>query len=137
MVREKLLRRAALVAFTLSIVASAAACGPGTPLKVATIQTGRSLNSDNSVGNHTTRFRPQDTMFVAILTDGAGSGTFVARWTYAGRLVSEDTRKVSYPDGAATEFHIQNSSGFPPGDYAVEILLDGKSIGTRTLRVEK
>ncbi|HLG57230.1 MAG TPA: hypothetical protein VI485_17955 [Vicinamibacterales bacterium] len=136
MVREKLLRRAALVAFTL-IVASAAACRPSTPLKVATIQTGRSLNSDNSVGNHTTRFRPQDTMFVAILTDGAGSGTFVARWTYAGRQVSEDVKKVSYGDGAATEFHIKNSSGFPPGEYAVEILLDGKSIGSRTLRVEK
>jgi hypothetical protein len=44
---------------------------------------------------------------------------------------------VSYRDSAATEFHITNSSGFPPGDYSVEILLDGKSVETRSLKVEK
>ena len=44
---------------------------------------------------------------------------------------------MSYRDSAATEFHITNSSGFPPGDYSVEILLDGKSVETRNLRVEK
>jgi hypothetical protein len=51
--------------------------------------------------------------------------------------VSEESRDVSYRDHAATEFHIQNSSGFPPGEYSVEILVDGKSFATRTLRVER
>ena len=55
----------------------------------------------------------------------------------AGRIVSEDTKNVSYRDSAATEFHITNSSGFPAGDYAVEILLDGKPVETRNLRVDK
>jgi hypothetical protein len=124
------------IVLTAALLVSVA-CNPRGPLKVETIQTGRTLNSDNSVGNHTTRFRPGDTIFVAVLTQGSGAGTFVARWTYAGRAVSEDTKKVSYADSAATEFHITNSSGFPPGDYAVELLLDGMSIGTRNLRVEK
>ena len=48
-----------------------------------------------------------------------------------GRLVSEETRNVSYRDHAATEFHIQNSSGFPDGEYTVEILVDGQSFATR------
>ena len=121
----------------LVVFASAVACRPSGPLKVATIQTGRTLNSDNSVGIHTTRFKPDDTMFAAVLTEGRGAGTFVARWTYAGRPVGENTRKVSYGSRAATEFHIQNSGGLPAGDYTVEILLDGTSIGTRNLRVEK
>jgi hypothetical protein len=148
MVRKKLLtrRRACgasarqarfgLLALTL-LIAVTVACRPGGPLKVATIQTGKSLNSDRSVGIHTTRFKPNDTLYAAVLTEGPGAGTFVARWTYGGRLVSEDTRKVSYGDSAATEFHIQSSGGFPAGDYAVELLLDGTSIGTRNLRVEK
>ena len=135
MVREKLLRFAAIVALVLALVS--AACQPRGPLKVSTIQTGKSLNSDNSVGAHTTRFRGQDTLYVAVLTEGPGAGTLTARWTYVGRLVSEDSRTVSYGDSAATEFHIKNSSGFPPGDYAVEILLDGKPVETRNLRVEK
>ena len=128
-------RRTLLVATAFLVFG--AACGPGAPLRVTTIQTGRSLNSDNSVGNHTTRFKPDDTMFASVLTDGPGSGTIGVRWRYAGRLVSEETRDVSYRDHAATEFHIQNSSGFPPGEYSVEILVDGKPFATRTLRVEK
>jgi hypothetical protein len=135
MVREKLLRRTAIVALALAAVV--AGCQPRGPLKVATIQTGKSLNSDDSIGEHTTRFRGQDTLYVAVLTEGPGAGTLTARWTYVGRLVSEDSRTVSYGDSAATEFHIKNSSGFPPGDYAVEILLDGKPVETRNLRVEK
>jgi hypothetical protein len=113
------------------------ACQPSGPLRVTTIQTGRSLNSDRSVGNHTTRFKPDDTMFAAVLTDGPGSGTIAVRWRYAGRLVSEESKTVSYRDHAATEFHIQNSSGFPAGEYSVEILVDGKPFATRSLRVER
>lgn len=115
----------------------AAGCRPSGPLRVTTIQTGKSLNSDKSVGNHTTRFKPDDTMFASVLTDGPGSGTIGVRWRYSGRLVSEETRNVSYRDHAATEFHIQNSSGFPDGEYTVEILVDGQSFATRSLRVEK
>ncbi|HEU4693647.1 MAG TPA: hypothetical protein VFS23_35025 [Vicinamibacterales bacterium] len=124
------------IALIVSVVA-ASACRPSGPLRVTTLQTGRSLNSDKSVGNHTTRFKPDDTMFVSVLTDGPGAGTITARWRYAGRLVSEEAREVSYRDHAATEFHIQNSSGFPPGEYSVEIEVDGKPFATRTLRVDK
>ncbi len=126
-----------LVIALVASVLTAAACRPSGPLRVTTIQTGRSLNSDKSVGNHTTRFKPDDTMFVSVLTDGPGAGTITARWRYSGRLVSEESRDVSYRDHAATEFHIQNSSGFPPGEYSVEIEVDGKPFATRSLRVDK
>jgi hypothetical protein len=133
MVRKKLL----VAALFFSALLLTVGCGPSGPLKVKTIQTGRSLNSDNSVGLLTQRFRPDQSIYVAVLTDGPGKGTLTAKWTYAGRTVSEDTKKVSYRDSAATEFHITNSSGFPPGDYSVEILLDGKPVETRSLKVEK
>ena len=114
-----------------------AACRSNEPLRVNTIQLGRGLNPDNTVTGHTTRFKPTDTIYVSVLTDAAGSGTLTARWTFAGRVVSEPEKRVSYRGAAATEFHIQNSGGFPPGDYKVEILLDGQSIGSREFRVEK
>jgi hypothetical protein len=56
---------------------------------VTTIQVGRSLNSDKSVGAHTTQFKPNDTIYVAVLTDATGTGKITARWTYGGRPVSE------------------------------------------------
>lgn len=119
------------------LVCTVAACRSNDPLRVNTIQLGRGLNPDNTVSGHTTRFKPNDTIYVAVLTDNAGSGTVAARWTFAGRVVSEPQKQVSYRGAAATEFHIQNSSGFPAGDYQVEILLDGKPIGTREFRVDK
>ena len=134
---SQLIRTLILAATLIVSGLVAVACGPSGPLRVTTIQTGKSLNSDKSVGNHTTRFKPDDTMFASVLTDGPGSGTIGARWRFAGRLVSEETKNVSYRDHAATEFHIQNSSGFPAGDYSVEILVDGQSFATRALRVEK
>ena len=129
-----MVRKELLAAVLLSVLA---ACGPGRPLELETIQTGKSLNSDNSVGNHTTRFRPNDTMNVAILTKGAGSGKIGVRWTLGGRVVNEESRDVSYRDSAATEFHLKYPSGLPPGDYTVDVLIDGKSVGMRNLKVEK
>ena len=107
------------------------------PLHVRTIQIGKTLNSDNSVGTITSQFRPTDTIYVAVLTDASGHSDVTARWTYVGRPVSEDTKNVSYRGEAATEFHIQNSGGFPEGDYKVELLVDGKPVGEREFRVVK
>jgi hypothetical protein len=112
-----------------------AACARG-PLTVETIQIGRSLNSDNSVAAHTTRFKPKDTMYASVITRARGAGTLTAKWMFGGRVVSDQKKDVSYNERAATEFHFSAADGFPPGEYSVEILLDGKPVDTRTMRVE-
>jgi hypothetical protein len=119
-----------------AIVVAAGACSRQ-PLHVSTIQVGRSLNSDNSVGAHTMQFKPSDTIYVAVLTDATGSGKITARWTYSGRPVSDETKSVSYRGEAATEFHMENSGGFPPGDYRVEILVDDQKVGERDFKVAR
>ena len=129
-----MMRRAAL---TVLLTIAAVGCGPTEPLRVDTIQLGRSLNPDNSVGTHTSTFKPLDTMYVSVLTPEKGRGKIGVRWTYEGRLVSDPSKDVSYKGPAATEFHIQNSSGFPPGNYSVEVFLDGTSVGKRDYRVEQ
>ena len=111
------------------------ACRSGQPLKVETVQVGRTLNSDKSVGTITTRFKPTDTMYVAVLTS-RGSGTIEARWSVSGRVINEAKKDVSTIEPAATAFRFQTADGFRVGDYTVEIFVDGKSVGTRNLRVE-
>jgi hypothetical protein len=118
------------------LFACLAGCGLGQALHVTTLQLGRSLNTDATVAAHTTRFAPGDTVYVSVLTTGAGSGTIGVRWTYAGRVMGEPKKPVSYRDDAATEFHLQSAGGFPVGDYTVEAFLDGQSVGSRTFRVE-
>ena len=114
--------------------ALAAACGGN--LAATGIQVGKSLNSDNSIGVLATTFKRNDTIYAAVLTDGSGRGTISARFSYGGRVISEPEKRVSYRGSAATEFHIEYSGGFPPGDYDIELFLDGKSVGMRRVRVE-
>ena len=132
----RMLPRRVLVATILLAVAVVGACGPSEPLRIATLQLGKSLNPDNSVGTHTTRFKPDDTVYVSLLSDDPGYGTVTVRWLLNGQVVSEAKRDVSYTRAAATEFHLQNSGGFPHGSYRVEILINGQPAGTREFRVE-
>jgi hypothetical protein len=113
------------------------ACGPGEPLQLDTIQLGRALSADNRIGSHTTVFRPDDTIYVSVLTTATGAGTVGVRWMFGERLISEPSREVSYKGAAATEFHIQNSGGFPEGNYSVEAFIDGVSVGRRTFTVAR
>lgn len=113
------------------------ACGSQAPLRVDTIQLGRSINPDGTVAAHTTQFKPTDTIYVSILTANTGAGTVGVRWTYAGRLVGEPSRQVKYTGPAATEFHLANSGGFPAGAYKVEAFIDGQPVGERAFHVEQ
>jgi hypothetical protein len=124
--------------FTVVLVCLAfGACRSNAPLEASTIQVGRAISSDNQVGSHTTVFRPDDTIYVSVLTTATGSGKISVRWMFGDRLISEPSKDVSYKGAAATEFHIQNSGGFPEGKYSVEAFLDGASVGKRTFVVEK
>jgi len=122
------------VAFALLVLV--AACGPNEPLKVSAVQTGKSLNSDNSIAVHAATFRPKDTMYVAVLTDARGAGKITVRWKLGSQVLQELTREVSYNDQAATDFRFQAADGFPAGTYTIEVLLDGQSVNTTTVRVE-
>jgi hypothetical protein len=122
--------------FTACVLVIIAVClaSCGSDLRVTSIQLGRSLNADDTVAAHTTTFRPDETVYAAVITAGTGSGTIGVRWTYAGRVVGEPKKEVR--GAGATEFHLQNAGGFPPGDYTVEAFLDGQSAGSRTFKVE-
>ena len=106
-------------------------------LRVTTIQLGSSVNADETVARSTTRFTPDETVYISIHTAGVGSGKLGVRWRLGTRVLSERTEQVSFRDVAATEFHLQSAGGFPLGDYEVDALLNGQPVGTRSFRVEK
>jgi hypothetical protein len=128
--------RALCTALLLVVAASAASgCRPGGPIRIASVQLGRALNTDNSVGVHTTQFKPNDTFYVAVLTEEPGASTLTVQWRLNGQVVSESSKDVSYMRPAATEFHLQNSGGFPAGQYRVDVIVDGILAESREFRV--
>jgi hypothetical protein len=118
----------------LILLAGAAGCA-NAPLTLANIQVGRSLNPDRSIASITTLFKPSETIYVSVQTTEAGSGTVGVKWLFGTQVIDEPSKPVSYDGPASTEFHMQNSGGFPAGDYSVEIFLDGKSVGKRVFKV--
>ena len=117
----------------LVMVMTAACSGP---LELANIQIGRSLNQDGSVASITTLFKPSETVYVSVQT-GAGKGVIGVKWKFGNKVVAEPTKTVDYNTGPkSTEFHLQNSGGFPPGDYSVDVLIDGVQVGSRNFKVE-
>ena len=117
--------------FAFAVVA--AACSD--PLALANIQVGRSLNIDNSIAAPTTTFKPGETVYVSIHTTARGKGTIGVRWKYRDKVIDEPTKQVSTDGAKATEFHLQNSGGFPTGPYQVDILVDGTLTESRHFRV--
>jgi hypothetical protein len=105
---------------------------------VTDIDVGRSVSADKTISEKTDSFRPADTFYVSVVTDGSGpSATLTARWTYEdGQVVDESTQNLAPTGGtAATEFHLSKPDGWPAGGYKVEVLLNGTSAGTRDFRV--
>jgi hypothetical protein len=129
------MKAAALRWCALFALVALVGCSKG-PLKVSSVQLGKSINPDGSVNAHTAGFKPGDTVYTSVITDGQGSGTIGVKWSYGATKLSEETKSVSYNDHAATSFKIQSGDGFYAGQYKVEVLVDGKTIDTREFRVD-
>lgn len=104
------------------------------PLTLTNIQVGRSLNQDRSIASITTLFKPNETVYVSVQT-GAGKGTISVKWKFGSQVIDEPSKQVDYSGPASTEFHLTNSGGFPPGDYSVDVFIDGVQVGTRAFKV--
>jgi len=139
-----------ILALTLAAVLSAACTrssenpgttgttGTGVGVRVSQVDMGRSLNADKTINDNTDSFKPNDTIYASIATEGtAPTATLKARWTYQeGQVVNESTQTIAPTGNARTEFHISKPDGWPTGKYKLEVFLNGSSAATRDVEVE-
>ena len=108
-----------------------------TALRVSEIETGKKLEADKSIGDGTDDFGVRDTIYVAVKTEGSGSGTLAAKWMYQdGQTVEQSSQSVSPTGDAWHEFHIQKATAWPAGKYKVEVTLDGAPAGTKDFEIK-
>ncbi len=108
------------------------------PIAVTEVAVGKHIGSDKHVVAPTDAFGVRDTIFASVITMGAGQNAkLTARWMYQGKQVVTESDQTISPTGgsAATEFHIQKATGWPKGEYSVQILLNGVVANTKTFRV--
>jgi hypothetical protein len=115
--------------------ASAPAAGA---VRVTEMDLGRSLAADKGIADKTTDFRPTDTIYLSVQTDGTASQATVAtRWTFQdGQVVKEESQNIAPTGKARTEFHIAKPDGWPVGKYAVAVSLNGAAAGSKDFEVK-
>jgi hypothetical protein len=140
-----------ILALTLAAVLSAACTtnsenpgatgttGTGVGVRVSQIDMGRSLTADRTISDKADSFKPNDTVYASIATEGAAAtATLKARWTYQdGQVVDESTQTIAPTGAARTEFHVSKPDGWPAGKYKLEVFLNGSSAATRDFEVQR
>ena len=106
-------------------------------VRVTDVTLGRSVGGDKAVTDSTDTFKPNDTIYASIATEGsAQSATLRAKWSFEdGQLVDESTRTIAPNNRERTEFHISKPDGWPAGKYKVEVFLNDQSAQTKSFDV--
>jgi hypothetical protein len=104
---------------------------------VSEMDVGRGVGADKRIDRPAESFFPEDPIYVSVATRGKGKVSLTARFVLGdGTLAHDDTQHI-VPDGpAVSEFHVMNPAGWPVGTHRVEILVDGRSEGSRTFTVK-
>ena len=111
----------------------------GNGVRVSQVTIGRSLNASKAISDATDSFKPNDTIYASVATEGsAARAALKARWTFGdGQVVDESTQTIAPSGPATTEFHISKPDGWPAGKYKVEVFLDGSSAAARDFNVQR
>jgi hypothetical protein len=114
------------------------ATGTSGALRVTEMDLGRSLAAGKEIGDRTANFRPADTVYLSVETEGTSSqATLATRWTFQdGQLVKELTETIAPTGKTRTEFHIVKSDGWPAGKYTVAVSLNGAAAGSKEFEVK-
>jgi hypothetical protein len=110
------------------------------PVSVASITLGKAIGADKKITAAADTFAKADTIYASVETTGTGNATLKAKWTYhkgdKSADVNESTATIAATGPATNEFHVSKPSGWPPGDYQVEIFLGDKSAGAKKFTVK-
>jgi hypothetical protein len=98
------------------------------PVGVGPTTLGNAIGPDKRVTAPSETFGAKDTIYASVETSGTGRAKLRALWSYVKgeqtTKVDETTIEIDATGPAVNEFHISKPSGWPKGDYRVEIFLN-------------
>lgn len=107
------------------------------PVRVTDVDLGLGLGADKRVKDRTDQFKPSETIYLSVRTEGAApTATLKTLWSFQdGQVVHEASQTIAPTGTAVTEFHVSNAAGWPNGSYKVEVFLNGSSVETENFQV--
>jgi len=105
-------------------------------VSVSTVTLGNAIDAEKRVTSAVDTFTPKETIYASVDTIGTGPAKLRALWSFVrGEKVAkvDETTIELNPTGPATnEFHVSKPSGWPKGDYKVEIFLNDGAVPVQT-----
>src|SRR5271169_1238479 len=111
------------------------------PVSVSDVTLGNALGADKKVTAASETFGVKDTIYASVATAGTGHAKLRALWSFVKGAktakVDETTVEFDSSAPATNEFHVSKPSGWPKGDYKVEVFLGDVAapIVTKTFKV--
>ena len=107
---------------------TAAPATPPAPVGVNSVALGNAIGADKRVTAVVEAFGAKDTIYAVVETDGTGHAKLRALWWFVkgDKTAKVDETAIEFDSTAPTvnEFHISKPSGWPKGQYKVEIFLN-------------
>ena len=106
--------------------------------KIVAVLLGTSLDAERIVVGDADNFAPQDKIHASVLSTGAHDGLRLsAKWLAPdGSVVAQTEQPLAPTTATATTFSIANPTGWPAGDYQLQIAVNGSTLQTRTFKVQ-
>ena len=105
-------------------------------VSVTGVTLGNAVGADKKISTVVDTFTPKETIYASVDTIGTGPAKLRALWSFVrGEKVAkvDETSVEISPTGPATsEFHVSKPSGWPKGDYKVEIFLNDAAVPAQT-----
>ena len=108
-------------------------------VNIVSVDLGNALGPDKKVAASMDTFKPKDTIFTVVSTDGSAASSTI-HWKVTApdgtTTVKEDSKTIAPTGPANTEFSIQKPSGWPKGTYTVAVSVDNGPVTTKTFTVK-
>jgi hypothetical protein len=111
------------------------------PVAVAAVTLGNAVGADKKVAAPVETFGVKDTIYASVDSAGVGHAKLRALWSFVKgdktAKVDESLLEFESSGPATNEFHVTKPSGWPKGDYKVELFLGDATapIATKTFKV--
>jgi hypothetical protein len=105
-------------------------------VSVSMVTLGNAIDANKKITTAVDTFTPKETVYASVDTIGTGPAKLRALWSFVRgekvAKVDETTIEISPTGPATSEFHVSKPSGWPKGDYKVEIFLNEAAVPAQT-----
>lgn len=112
-------------------------------VRIASLQLAAQLGHDHKPIVPANLFKPTDSIYLVVTTSAPSEGvigSLGAAWRYGvgedEQAVHSEGKELLFSGPGTTTFEIEKPSGWPPGNYSVEVFLNGKTIKRLAYKVQ-